>query len=44
LLELQSVRAAMKLMENVAAWSRTPAADKLRRLAVQHLGGKLERS
>lgn len=37
ILELQSARAAMKLMENVAAWSRTPTAGKLRMLAVQYV-------
>jgi hypothetical protein len=36
ILELQSVRAAMKLMENVAAWSRTPNAGKLRMMAIQY--------
>ncbi len=37
ILELESARLAMKLMENMAAWSRTPAAAKLRMLVVQHV-------
>jgi hypothetical protein len=37
LFELQSVRSAIKLMHNVMAWSRTPAAGKLRMLAVQYV-------
>jgi hypothetical protein len=37
LFELQSVRSAIKLMQNVVAWSRTPAAGKLRMLAVQYV-------
>jgi hypothetical protein len=37
ILELESARLAMKLMENVAAWSRTPAAGKLRMLVVQYV-------
>jgi hypothetical protein len=37
LMELQSVRAAMRLAENVMAWSRTPAAGKLRMMAIQYI-------
>ena len=37
LLELQSVRAAMALMQNVAAWSRTPKAGRLRMMVVQYI-------
>jgi hypothetical protein len=37
LFELQSVRSAMQLMHNVMAWSRTPAAGKLRMLAVRYV-------
>lgn len=37
LFELQSVRSAIKLMQNVVAWSRTPAGGKLRMLAVQYV-------
>ena len=37
ILELESARLAMKLMQNMAAWSRTPAAGKLRMLVVQYV-------
>jgi hypothetical protein len=37
LLELQSVRAAMRLCENMITWSRTVKAGKLRMLAVQYV-------
>jgi hypothetical protein len=37
ILELESARAAMKLAENMMAWSRTPAAGKLRMLVVQYV-------
>ena len=37
ILELESARAAMRLAENMMAWSRTPAAGKLRMLVVQYV-------
>jgi hypothetical protein len=37
LLEWQSVSSAIKLMKNMAAWSRTRAAGKLRMLVVQYV-------
>jgi hypothetical protein len=37
ILELQSVRAAMKLAENVMAWSRTAKAGEIRMLAIQYI-------
>jgi hypothetical protein len=37
LMELQAVRHAMKLAENVMTWSRTPAAGRLRMLAIQYI-------
>ena len=37
ILELESARAAMKLAENMMAWSRTPAAGKLRMMVVQYV-------
>jgi len=37
ILELESARAAMRLAENMMAWSRTPAAGKLRMMVVQYI-------
>ena len=37
ILELESARLAMKLAENMMAWSRTPAAGKLRMLVVRYV-------
>jgi hypothetical protein len=37
LMELQSVRAAMKLCQNVMAWSRTPRAGLLRIMAIEYI-------